>query len=54
MSVFRTCEQGHDLTVEDAYIQTSSGYRACRVCVIERAAGKRRSKYRFDKLGGVS
>ena len=50
MSVFKTCEQNHDLTVPDAYIQSSGGYRVCRACHLERNQRKR-AKFRFDKLG---
>lgn len=32
MSVFTRCENGHDLTQENAYVYKSNGNRACREC----------------------
>ena len=32
MSVFTTCMNGHDLTVEGAYFYTTNGTRECRLC----------------------
>ena len=46
MSVFSTCEAGHDLTLPDAYITVRSGYRVCRECHYDRLPPAKRRERR--------
>lgn len=49
---FPRCEQGHDLTGENAYIYDRGGNRRCRMCISEAKRKKERSVYgAFD--GGM-
>jgi hypothetical protein len=33
MNLSEVCGNGHDLTVEDAFVYSARGFRACRECV---------------------
>ena len=52
-AVFTHCANGHDLTVEDAYIYNSGGTRACRECVKNavRKGGKKTQVYSLYQKG---
>ena len=52
-NLMEVCSAGHDLTLPDAYITTSSGNRACRECVRrdkgkKPAASQKSTKAAFD------
>lgn len=38
--IFRCCANGHDLTVEGAFLYSSQGFRSCRLCEIRRKTPK--------------
>jgi hypothetical protein len=46
--MFATCQKGHDLTAENAYLYTASGLRECRLCAIDHGKGKPKRKIRFE------
>ena len=45
MQVNQTCANGHDLTVEDAFVYSSTGLRSCRACL---QAVRKRPKFKND------
>lgn len=47
-SGFATCAQGHDLTVEDAYLYSANGVRECRLCATANGTMKAKKRVRFD------
>lgn len=42
MTVFGTCEAGHDLTKPDAFIYRNGGNRECRQCFIQSRVKKKK------------
>jgi len=45
VQVNQQCANGHDLTVEDAFIYSSTGLRSCRACL---QAVRKRPKFKND------
>ena len=47
LGVFKSCQQGHDLTTEDAYVYAGNGVRVCRECAKD-AKGNIKKRPSFD------
>ena len=45
VQVDQQCANGHDLTVEDAFVYSSTGLRSCRQCL---QAVRKRPKFKND------
>lgn len=47
-SPFTTCEKGHDLTTQGAFLYDARGHRVCRTCAADQRktkSGKKRGSF---------